>query len=66
MVVYLRAEESSSKIGAITFPHVSCVYLWLLDLNWFPTHVAYFMNIRIDNGFSNGSMHTITSTLTIV
>jgi len=22
--------------------------------------------IRIDNGFSNGSMHTITSTLTIV
>ena len=54
-------------IGAITFPHVSCVYLWLLDLNWLPTHVAYFMKyIRIDNCFSNGGMHTITGALTTV
>jgi len=29
--------------------------------------MAHFMNyIRINNGFSNGGMHTITSTLTIV
>jgi len=43
------------------------VYLWLFDLNWISTHVAYFMKyIRTDNGFSNSGMHTITSTLTIV
>jgi len=53
--------------GGSMFSHDSCLFIWLLKLNWFPTDVVYFIYcIRIDHGFSNGGMHTTAITLTIL